>query len=162
MPGRKHIHLTPELHQQIVAAIRAGGYPHVAAQAFGVPPKLLDKWMQRGMAKQARDPWRTFAQEARLAHAQARLKAEVDVLREAPRYWLEHGPARDRADAPGWSSATAPAPASVEPPNVLLDPVFLEAVHDLLDALSPQPDLRRDAAQRLLSKGVALAGPLTA
>src|SRR5262245_59434222 len=48
--------LTLELHRQIAAAIRAGGFPHIAAQAFGVPAPVWDNWLRRGTARGAREP----------------------------------------------------------------------------------------------------------
>src|SRR5438094_6168105 len=109
MAATRHTRLTLELHRQIVAAIRAGGYPHIAAQAFGVPAVVWDEWLRRGTAPAARPPYRWFARDVQQAHAQARLRAEIHVLGEAPKLWLEHGPGRDRADCPGWAGAVKPA-----------------------------------------------------
>jgi hypothetical protein len=137
--------LTLEMHRQIAAAIRAGGFPHIAAQAFGVPQPVWDVWLRRGTAPGAREPTRSLVQEVHQAHAQARLKAEISVHGEAPRIWLEHGPGRDRADCPGWAGAVQAAPAAGER-NPLLEPGTLELIHyvkGLLDEF-PEPRARFD------------------
>ena len=43
MSRPRNTRLTATLHQQIVATIRAGGYPHIAAAACGVPVALLEE-----------------------------------------------------------------------------------------------------------------------
>ena len=45
----RRIQLTPPIVKQIVAGIRAGAYPHVAAEAAGVPAATFADWLQRGM-----------------------------------------------------------------------------------------------------------------
>ena len=40
--------LTKELQDRIVAFVRIGGYPDVAARACGVPRRTFFEWMQRG------------------------------------------------------------------------------------------------------------------
>ena len=77
----KRFRLTPALRSQIVAGIRAGGYPHVAAEAWGVPKETFDDWLKRGVAADAREPYRSFAKEVRQAQAQARLRAEMAIVR---------------------------------------------------------------------------------
>ena len=49
--------LTPELQGRIVAFVRAGGYPHVAAEAAGVPRHVFERWLKRGGRRKAR-AWR--------------------------------------------------------------------------------------------------------
>ena len=42
--------LTPAVEKIILAYVRAGGFPHVAAEAAGVPRDLFDEWMRKGEA----------------------------------------------------------------------------------------------------------------
>jgi len=137
--------LTLELHRQIAAAIRAGGFPHISAQAFGVPAPVWDVWLRRGTARGAREPARSLVQDVNQAHAQARLRAEINVHAEAPRIWLEHGPGRDRADCPGWAGAVEAAPAAEEH-NALLQSGTLEVIHIVQRLLNefPEPRTRFD------------------
>ena len=87
--------LTPELQERIVAALRAGGFPEVAAQAWGVSPRTFRRWMRRGEVQEI-EPYRSFAAAVREAIAQARLRAEMDIFEElGPRIWLQHGPGRE-------------------------------------------------------------------
>jgi hypothetical protein len=97
----RRISLTPSIVQQIVAGIRAGAYPHVAAEAAGVPAATFADWLQRGEQNHRR--YREFAAQVRQAQAQARLKAEIDARAADPRFWLRHGPGRETTEAPGWT-----------------------------------------------------------
>jgi hypothetical protein len=95
--------LTPALQQQILAGIRAGAYPHVAAEARGISRRDFRRWLRRGSGRNAREPFAGFAVEVRSAAAQARLRAEITVLEENARIWLEHGPGREFPGNPGWT-----------------------------------------------------------
>src|SRR5262245_57971437 len=86
---------TAEIGQKIVSSIRSGAYPHVAAQAWGVPPEVFDEWMQRGTGPQPCDPYSSFAKDVLQAQAQARLRAEMAAFNVNPRDWLHHGPGRE-------------------------------------------------------------------
>jgi hypothetical protein len=110
MPGTR-LALTTELEQQILNFIGAGGFPHVAAEAAGVPRALFDRWLERGTSRGAREPYRSFARHVRQTVARARLKAEIEAREKDPRFWLIHGPARETADSPGWASQVKPASA---------------------------------------------------
>jgi len=137
----KQPRLTLELHRQIAAAIRAGGFPHISAQAFGVPAPVWDVWLRRGTARGAREPTRSLVQDVHQAHAQARLRAEINVHAEAPRIWLQHGPGRDRADCPGWAGAVEAMPAAEEQ-NALLQSAALEVIHIVQEVLDEFPEPR--------------------
>jgi hypothetical protein len=66
----------------------------------------------------------------------------MQVLKETPRVWLEHGPGRDRADNLGWSSPVRPALAPMTSANALLQPEFLELVQLLQEELASLPELK--------------------
>src|SRR5437762_13230908 len=91
----RRFRLTPQLRSQIVAGVRAGGYPHVAAEAWGVPRAIFDLWLERGQAKDGREPYASFARDVQTAYAQARLRAELAVFEDDPKVWLAHGPGRE-------------------------------------------------------------------
>lgn len=150
----KRIRLTPELSQQIAAAIHAGGYPHVAAEAFGVPKEIFDDWLKSGNAKNAREPFRSFARDMRKAFAQARLCAEMAGFKKDPKLWLVHGPGRESEQRPGWSVSVKPAETSAELRNVLCDPELMALFRNLLEVLRPFPEARVQVAQALLNLGV--------
>lgn len=97
--------LTPERHKAIVAAIRAGSYDWVAAQANGVDPDTFRLWMRRG-DKERKEPYLTFVAEVRIARAQARLAAEIEVRKDQPFNWLRFGPGRERPGEDGWTEST--------------------------------------------------------
>lgn len=94
--------LTPERHKAIVAAIRAGSYDWVAAQANGVNPATFIFWMRRG-EREKRRPYFQFFEDVRVARAQARLSAEIEVRKDQPFNWLRFGPGRERPGEEGWT-----------------------------------------------------------
>ena len=161
----KRFRLTPQLRSEIVAGIRAGGYPHVAAEAFGVPRDIFDDWLQRGREVGARDPYLLFAGEVRGAFAQARLRAEISVFKDDPKVWLEHGPGRETERQPGWSVAVKPAEAPDQERNILLDAEVMSLFRTLMQVLAPFPEARTQVAQALMKVGVkeprtAVSGPI--
>src|SRR5262249_57257612 len=68
--------LTPAIQQAIIAYVRAGGFPHVAAEAAGVSAETFDHWMELGERPRAAAKYRDFADAVRQPVAQARLGAE--------------------------------------------------------------------------------------
>jgi len=150
----KPFRMTPEIRSQILGTIRAGGYPHVAAEAWGMNRETFDDWMRRGEAPGAREPHRSFAREVRLAHAQARLKAELSVFEHEPKIWLIHGPGRETDGSPGWSVSVKPAELSLAGRNVLCDPELMKLFHAVLQALEPHAEARLDVAQALAKLGI--------
>ena len=96
--------LTPETHRAIVAAIRAGAYDWVAAQANGVDKNTFMNWMKRGERERI-EPYLGFRNDVLTARAQARLSAEIEVRKDQPFNWLRFGPGREREDAPGWTES---------------------------------------------------------
>ena len=155
--SKKNFRLTPPLRDQIVAGIRAGGYPHVAAEALNVPKDLFDSWLKRGQAPDARDPYLSFAHAVHHAQAQARLSAEITVFKDDPKVWLEHGPGRETEGNPGWSVAVKPMEGSAEKRNILLDPELMQLFRTLMEIMTPYPAARVEVAQALLNVGVPKA-----
>ena len=139
--------LTSNLRQQILAGIRSGGYPQVAAAAWGVTAALLQSWLERGRGAKAREPYVSFAADVTQAEAQARLRAEVALFGDDPRIWLHHGPGRETSDQPGWSSVVKAAAASASERNALLDPRLMALFADMMTLLEPQPDLHAKLAE---------------
>lgn len=144
MSSRKR--LTPALRQKVLAGIRAGGFPQVAAEAWGVPRDTFDSWRARGAGKKAREPYRSFARDVLEAQGQARLKAEIEVFQNHARDWLEHGPGRDTPDRPGWSSPVKPSTGDVAHPNPWVHPAWVGLLHSLGDLLRPYPEAQQVVA----------------
>jgi hypothetical protein len=99
--------LTPALQERIVASLRAGGFPEIAAQAWGVAPRTFRRWLRRG--DRGIEPYRGFAAAVREAIAQARLRAEMEIFENQPRIWLQHGPGRETETSVGWTTAVKPS-----------------------------------------------------
>ena len=69
--------LTPELQSAICGYILSGGYPHVAAEAAGVPREVFDSWLRRARARRPKKKYRLFFEAIMQARAQVRLAAGV-------------------------------------------------------------------------------------
>ena len=52
--------LTPELQSAICGYILSGGYPHVAAEAAGLPREVFDAWLRRAHARRPATKYRLF------------------------------------------------------------------------------------------------------
>jgi len=97
--------LTPERHKSIVAAIRAGSFDWIAAEANGISRETFRVWMRKG-ERDKRKPYVVFAADVRAARAQARLSAEIEVRRDQPFNWLRFGPGRERDGEEGWTESS--------------------------------------------------------
>ena len=69
--SQSHPQLTPAIQQAIVAYVRAGGFPHVAAEAAGVSAETFAHWMELGERPRAAARYRQFVDAIRQAVAQA-------------------------------------------------------------------------------------------
>jgi hypothetical protein len=150
--ARRSPRLTPQLEQTIVAYIRAGGWPWIAAEAAGVPRTVFDRWMERGSAESARPAYRRFRLAILQAHAQARLGAEVAVLKGKPLDWLKSGPGREAPPRSGWTSAARPPAPPRAAPTALDDPQVQQIFAQVLEALAPWPEARALVAGRVAEK----------
>ena len=107
---RGSVSLTPQIEQTIVSYVRAGAFPHVAAQAAGISPRTFHDWMARGedrhSSRSSTPKLRAFARAVRTAQAEARIAAEVRVYREKPAQWLKYA-ARSTPDLEGWTEPRA-------------------------------------------------------
>lgn len=108
---------TPEVQETVAQYVRAGGFVWVAAEAAGLPRRVMEAWMRRG-ADSARQPYRGFHDAILQARAQARLKAEMETRTKNPRDWLRLGPGRERLGLPGWTNG---AKAETTPPSHTFD-----------------------------------------
>jgi hypothetical protein len=144
--------LTSELSRRIVAGIRAGGFPHVAASAQYVHARLFERWLRLGRRKNAEEPYRTFARDVDAAQAHARLRAEMSILEKDARTWLKHGPGRDVPGKPGWASLARPSPSAGDRGAELLSsPEMLQLLANMRAALAPFPEALA-AVTRLVDK----------
>ena len=134
------------LTARVAASIRGGAYPEVAAQAAGIGPGRLRRWLARGAKKGASAPLKAFCQAVKQAEAVARLQAEVAALKAKPLDWLRHGPGRPREDRDGWTAA-----ARAERTTETTEPELPWAlVHELVTRLEPWPEARVAVAEWLM------------
>jgi hypothetical protein len=151
--------IPPDKARSIAAGIRAGVYPHVASEAFGLPREVFDQAMRLGIAKDAPTEARKFAAEIREAIAHARMKAEMQMLKEDAGFWLKHGPGKASEDNPGWSNPVKPT-LEEEDNNVVTSAELLELSAEILKALEPFAEARAAVVKvldkpRWLASGIA-------
>jgi hypothetical protein len=145
----------PARAQALLAYLRQGGFPFVAADAAGVPPELFHAWMRRGEQPGAREPLRSFARSVRQAIAQARLLAELSVCKKDPKFWLGHGPGRQTPDSAGWTGPARATDRPAEPTDPQESARSLCAL--VLDTLTPFPEARARVSEQLLARPEARA-----
>jgi hypothetical protein len=145
--SKSAVRLTPLLRSQIVAGIRSGGFPHVAAEAWGLSQEMFKDWLRRGSGNKPREPYASFAREVRDAEAQARLRAELAVFTDEPKVWLEHGPGRELQGRPGWTTAVKAAAAAEDAGNILLHRQTMALLQNVLEWLTPFPEARIHVAR---------------
>lgn len=135
--------ISAALEAQIIAAIRAGTHPHIAAESAGMPAGMFER-LRHGPGRDAR-----FAALVREARAQARARAEAEVFQKSPLQWLLHGPGRDRPGRPGWAATVKPNEKKPPRANFLADPVVVTFLRSLQDLLAPYPEARAALAAKL-------------
>jgi hypothetical protein len=149
----KRISLNPVGVQQILASIRSGGYPHIAAAAWGVTEAMWEKWRRWATGKRTKREYKDFFGQVEQAQGQARLRAEIQALGEDPRTWLKHGPGKELPNKPGWSALPRPAlPKEEAVGDWLSSPVVLDLLTQLRSALAPYPDALAAVTKALKAK----------
>lgn len=148
MTTPRHI-LTPAVQQSICGYILSGGYPHVAAEAAGVPREVFARWLRRSRGPGAKKRYRQLREAILNALAQARLSAEAAVLTKTPLAWLKHGPGKDTPDMPGWSNAVRSQGHESAAGRLLMRPETQELIATLLRVLKPFPEVRAAIADAL-------------
>ena len=141
--------LTAEVEKTIVAYVRAGGYPQVAAEAAGISRETFEEWLRRGEAGRPLK-YKQFVEKLRQAEAQARLNAEVAALKDKPMDWLKAGPGKETAAKPGWSALAKPRAGAVKETPLLMRPDVQALLRALLAALEPHPEARAAVADVLV------------
>jgi hypothetical protein len=139
--------LTPELQNAICGYILSGGYPHVAAEAAGVPREVFAEWLRQGEDPDGPAHYHALAQAVRQAHAQARLAAEVSIYADRPLDWLMNGPGKETSEAEGWTGTVRPRPVVPEEQSLLCDPRVQQFFADLLEKMGPFPEARAAVAE---------------
>jgi len=132
---------TATLTAQIVAFVRAGVFPEVAAEAAGVDRRTFHNWLRYGRRADRAGEYQAFAEAVMVASAQARATAEIETLNHRPYDWLRNGPGKPSAHMPGWTGVTKPPPQNQAPPSILDDPDARAALATAMQLLQPFPEL---------------------
>jgi hypothetical protein len=151
--SRTSTKLLREKKAEICAFIRAGGFPHVAAEAAGVPSELFHQWFAQGARARAHRDYRDFRRDVLQARAQARLNAEIKALQEKPMDWLKFGPGRETHQSPGWTSAARARTASPDTTDMLQHPEVQQLFAELVKLLKSFPEAQAALIHSLESFG---------
>lgn len=101
--GGRETKLTPQLALRILNTIREGSYRDVAAQAAGVRPETLSRWLHR-----EGEPYKTFSREVECAEADAE-RLMVRVVTKAAKKDARYAVAfLERKFPERWARALAP------------------------------------------------------
>lgn len=92
--------LTAEVERTILQHIELGAFPRAAAQAAGITAATFDQWMRH-----TGEEYQSFQSKINQASMAARVQAELLVKVSDPKFWLTHGPGRDKPEEPGWGPA---------------------------------------------------------
>src|SRR5260221_2298571 len=117
---------TAENRQSILAYLRDGAFPGVAAEASGVPELVYRYWLDRGREEMQHQGdgdiiFLDFYLDVMKTSAQARAQAESEVYNNQSLAWLLHGPGRDSSETPGWTKQSQIVGASGGPIQVLTE-----------------------------------------
>ena len=155
---RRRVALTSEVQATVCAYVRAGGFPHVAAAAAGVPGAVYREWVRRGARPRGGAAYRGFTDAVRQAQAVARLRAETATLTDRPLDWLKCGPGKPTRRRAGWTGPVRPpAPrrrAGTAGPSATLG----QFVSTVLEVLAPYPEARAFAAAEFARRSAARHG----
>lgn len=146
--------LTASARRTILAYIRAGGLPVVAAEAAGIDRLSFRRWMRLGRHPRSGPLFRSFYNEVVQARALARLKAEIQAFNNRPIDWLKKDQPRP-ADLSAGSSLGGKSPIDdsaneegVDSAPQLEVPMLIERI---LAILEPYPEIREQMASTLAS-----------
>jgi hypothetical protein len=135
---------------ELLAFVRAGVFPLVAAQAAGISRRTFLRWLRRGSRAGARQPYAGFVSELRKTAAMARAMSEVAVAKKDPKFWLTRGPGKQRANYPGWTGEVKAPPVHPHTDAHWQSRAELaELCQRLMKALEGFPEARSAAARAL-------------
>jgi hypothetical protein len=153
--------LTAQAQALILASIRAGAFPSVAAEAAGIPARVFEQWLEWGNPLDRPRGWRRhkvytpLCRAVKEARAQARLAAEMHAMQDDPIAWLRSGPGKERPNDPGWTMPIRPQPMrQTNNVNVFLAPEMQGVMASILAILAPYLEARAAIADAL-AKGHA-------
>ena len=102
--GRK-TKLTPEVHDKIIAAIRAGNYAKVAAAYAGVGERTYYFWLRRGFEEES-GIYRQFRQAVEKAESEAEVRAVAIIQKHMEISWQAAMTYHERKYPDRWARRT--------------------------------------------------------
>jgi hypothetical protein len=106
-------------------------------------------WLRLAEHRGSNPLYRLLRDSVRTAAAQARLAAEVETFKNRPESWLRYGPGKETTVRRGWSQAVRSSERADGPPNLLAAPEVQRVFHELIEIVTPHPELRLQIADLL-------------
>jgi len=97
--------LTPEVHDLIVSAVRAGNYMETAAAFAGVHKATLFAWLKRGATSKKNSAYVRFHDAVKKATAEAEVRDIQTILAAAETQWQAAAWHRERMNPDRWGRA---------------------------------------------------------
>jgi hypothetical protein len=148
----RRMQLAPEVERQLLAAIKSGAHPRVAAVAAGVAPTLFTAWLKLGRERSRGRYWKLWLAVCQ-ARAWARMRAEIEARQKDVKFWLRYGP---QDGLPKWRPARSTRAA--KPKQGARDDLQ-PLVDCLLAALEPFPEAKQAVLRALASNDSQSAPP---
>ncbi len=97
------------VYERLITYIKAGAYPHVAAQVIKIGVRTWDEWRSKAACGDTDERWmvdginpyQMLFDRINAASAEARVLAEVEVRQADPKFWLTQGPGKTDPNG-GW------------------------------------------------------------
>jgi hypothetical protein len=139
------------LTKRIVAAVRKGVFLRAAASAGPIAYSTLTHWLADGQRPDGRPVYKQFRQRITTAQAAALGRAEAEVYRTDPKFWLTHGVFRRRWH-PFKGEIDFRGQMQIEPMGVAACPAPVEHLAEAYKILQSMGHFPRNEAegQRLL------------
>ncbi len=134
-------HISRQQQSIIVNLIGHGSFPHIAAEAAGVPRPVFEEWMEAGR-KQQHGRRHDFCREVSQSIAQIRAVVEIEVKKEDPKFWLRFGPGKQGGAILGWGPPTKRRRGK-SPSKNDWQPEFFALLGEIVQRLQDMPEARQ-------------------
>ena len=142
----RHTLLTPELADNLLAALRAGAYLHVAARAVGIRRETLADWMRRGREGDA--PFAELLTQIEEAQAAGEVRNVATVANAARENWQAAAWLLERGYPERWGRVSTRLRLPDKPPEEQATPPPASALTDRDDPFIEVDELARKRQKR--------------
>jgi transposase len=138
--------LTKDVHDRIVAAVRAGNYPEPAARAAGISPATYYRWLKRG-ERESSGAYHDFCEAIKRAEGEVEVEIVARIRKAVPEDWKAGLKFLERRYASRWGQRHAHEHTGAGGAPLRLGEVIID-----------DPEARKAFRQLLNAAGDARAG----